>query len=545
MSPLAKQRKLWSLWSRIARPGRMSLSGRVFLLQLAVVTAVLFAVTFVSIAQSRSEFHDVQGQRMLASAQSFASSPLVTSQISGPQASLVLAPDMEKTRDLSNASIVEIVDPQERVIASSDPTTVRHRSALVARAALSGRAWAGDIVRGDQQYIAANVPVLKDDGTLQGLIVVAQEYPPLGTELLAAVPGLVFFLGVGALLGVLGSWVLSRMIRRGTRGLEPHEIAELADHREALLFSIREGVIGVGTDSRVTLLNKSAMELLGLEADTVGARIDELPLDRPMREALSAAGAEGETIVSTRARLLVLNRRNVMSRGHHVGTVTTLRDRTELAELQSQLAMNQSITQTMRAQTHEFFNHLHTITGLIQLEEYDEARHFIGHLSRQSTEVSSEVARHVQDPMVAALLIAKSSFARESAISLTLSEDTSLAPLESALAADVITVLGNLIDNAIDATAGKPGITIVVRLTDDGRAVTVSVSDPGPGVPEDLEQRIFTRGFTTKPSGPAGRGVGLALVRLVCSKRGGDVTVRSHDGATFVATLPYLEVSPR
>ncbi|HKT56942.1 MAG TPA: Spo0B domain-containing protein, partial [Microbacterium sp.] len=384
----------------------MSLSGRVFLLQLAVISAVLVAVTFVSIAQGRSEFHDVQGQRMLASAQSFASSPLVTSQIGTPQASLVLAPDMEKTRDLSNASVVAIVDPTQRVIASSDPTTTGQRSTLVAHIALSGRAWAGDIVSDHQQYIAANVPVLKDDGTLLGLIVVAQEYPPLGTELLAAVPGLVFFLGVGALLGVLGSWVLSRVVRRSTRGLEPHEIAELADNREALLFSIREGVIGVSADSRVTLLNGSAMELLGLDGAAVGRHIDELWLDGPIREALSSSAGEGERVVSIGARLLVLNRRNVISRGHHVGSVTTLRDRTELAELQSQLAMNQSITQTMRAQTHEFFNQLHTVSGLVQLGEYDEARQFIGFLSRQNAEITMQVARHVKDATVAALLVA-------------------------------------------------------------------------------------------------------------------------------------------
>jgi Signal transduction histidine kinase regulating citrate/malate metabolism len=520
----------------------MTLSGRVFVLQLAVVTAVLFAVTFVSIAQSRSEFHDVQGQRMLASAQSFASSPLVTSQISSTQASLVLAPDMEKTRDLSNASIVEIVDPRAIVIASSDPTTVGRHSGLVSATALTGRSWAGDMSSGGQQSIVANVPVLRDDGTLLGLIVVGEEYPPLGTELVAAVPGLVLFLSIGAALGVLGSWILSRLVRRGTRGLEPHEIAELADHREALLFSIREGVIGVGADDRVTLLNQSAMDLLDLPRTSAGARIDELPLDEHIRAVLSQSGDDAEAVVSTRARVLVLNRRVVVSRGRYVGTVTTLRDRTELAELQSQLAMNRSITETMRAQTHEFFNHLHTVSGLVQLGEFDEVRHFIGALSRRSAEITNEISAHITDATVAALLVAKSSLARESGIALRLSEDSALGSLDSALSADVITVLGNLIDNAVDATAGLSDIEILVGLHDNGSMVTLTVRDPGPGVPEDLEQRIFSRGFSTKPSGPVGRGVGLALVRLVCSQRGGGVTVRTDAGATFEATLPYSTV---
>ncbi|HAM27886.1 MAG TPA: ATPase [Microbacteriaceae bacterium] len=520
----------------------MTLSGRVFLLQLAVILAVLVAVTFVSISQSRAEFHDVQGQRMLAIAESFASTPLVISQMGTPQASLVLAPEMEKTRALSDASVVTITNAGGRVIASSDPTTVGKRADLVAASALKGKAWAGDITAERQQYIVANVPVLRDDGSLIGLIIVAEEYPPIGTELVAAVPGLLIYLGIGAGLGVLGSWVLSRLVRRGTRGLEPHEIAELADHREALLFSIREGVIGVGADGRVTILNKSAMELLGLPEGSAGSRVADLPLDDQIRRTLLAPANETETVVSTGARILVLNRRAVMSRGRHLGTVTTLRDRTELAELQSQLAMNQSITETMRAQTHEFFNHLHTVFGLIQLKEFDEVRTFIGTLTRRSEEINNEISERIKDPTVAALLVAKTSLARESGIRLQLAEDSALGPLDSTLAADVITVLGNLIDNAVDATAGLSDIVILVGLHDDASMITLSVFDPGPGVPEDLEQRIFSRGFTTKSTSPLGRGIGLALVRLVCSQRGGQVTVHTGGGARFEATLPYTPV---
>jgi sensor histidine kinase regulating citrate/malate metabolism len=111
------------------------------------------------------------------------------------------------------------------------------------------------------------------------------------------------------------------------------------------------------------------------------------------------------------------------------------------------------------------------------------------------------------------------------------------------LAADVITVLGNFIDNAVDAIAGLHDARVLVDVSDNDSMITIRVSDPGPGVPEDLEQRIFTRGFSTKPAPLAGRGVGLALVRLVCSKRQGSVTVRNDAGAVFEATLPYAPLS--
>jgi two-component system CitB family sensor kinase len=184
------------------------------------------------------------------------------------------------------------------------------------------------------------------------------------------------------------------------------------------------------------------------------------------------------------------------------------------------------------------------VSSLVQLGQFAEVRTFIGTLTRRRAEINSEIAGRIKDPSVAALLVAKKSLAAESGIDLRLSNGSLLGPLEPSLAADVITVLGNFIDNAVDATAGLADVTVLVHFRDNDSMITIRVSDPGPGVPEDLEQRIFSRGFTTKPAPAAGRGVGLALVRLVCSKRRGSVTVRNDGGAVFEATLPYTAVSP-
>jgi sensor histidine kinase regulating citrate/malate metabolism len=520
------------------------LSGQFLLLQLAVVTTVLVAVTMVSVSQSRAEFVDVRGQRMLAIAENLASTPLIRDDITAPQASIMLAPDVDKARALSGASIVAVTDAHGLVIASSDPETVGDTVDLAAERAPIGRSWTGDLTLGGRQTIGARVPVLQADGTVNGVALVAEDYPPFGSALAAAVPDLVLFLGLGAGLGLAGSWLLSRLIRRRTRGLEPEEIAELADNREALLYSIREGVIGVGLDGKITLLNQTATDLLDLPPDSAGTLVKELPLDAHFQSLLLGATNGEETVAVTGSRLLVLNRRTVGSRGRPLGTVTTLRDRTELAELESRLAANQSITETLRAQTHEFLNQLHIVSSLVQLGQFAEVRTFIGTLTRRRAEISSEIAERIKDPAVAALLVAKTSLAAETGIELRLSSESHLGPLEPSMAADVITVLGNFIDNAVDATAGLTNVMILVHFRDNDSMITIRVSDPGPGVPEDLEQRIFTRGFTTKPASVAGRGVGLALVRLVCSKRGGSVTVRNDPGAVFEATLPYSSVRP-
>jgi sensor histidine kinase regulating citrate/malate metabolism len=519
------------------------LSGQFLLLQLGVITAVLLAVTMVSVTQSRAEFVEVRGQRMLAIAENLASTPLVRDDIIAPQASIMLAPDVDKSRALSGASIVAVTDAKGTVIASSDPQTVGDTLDLAVDRSPLGRSWTGDLTLGGRQTIGARVPVLQADGTVNGVALVAEDYPPYGSALAAAVPDLMLFLGMGAALGLAGSWLLSRLIRRRTRGLEPDEIAELADNREALLYSIREGVIGVGLDGKITLLNQTATDLLGLPPDAAGTPVKELPLDGHLQDLLLETTNGEETMAVSGSRLLVLNRRTVGSRGRPMGTVTTLRDRTELAELESRLAANQSITETLRAQTHEFLNQLHTVSGLVQLGEFAEVRTFIGTLTRRRAEINDEIAQRIKDPSVAALLVAKTSLAAESGIELRLSGESCLDPLEPSLAADVITVLGNFIDNAVDAIAGLNDVTVLVDVSDNDSMITIRVSDPGPGVPEDLEQRIFTRGFSTKLAPAAGRGVGLALVRLVCSKRHGSVTVRNDAGAVFEATLPYAGVA--
>jgi sensor histidine kinase regulating citrate/malate metabolism len=215
-----------------------------------------------------------------------------------------------------------------------------------------------------------------------------------------------------------------------------------------------------------------------------------------------------------------------------------MRDRTDLVAMQGQLSSNLSITDTLRAQTHEFANQLHTISGLVQLGEYDEVTSLVGVLTRRRAEISDAVMQRVSDPPVAALLIAKSSVAAEAGVRLSLAPDSTLSTLTPHTSADLTTIIGNLVDNAVDACKGEPEPVVTVRLADDSDEVVLVVSDNGPGVPEHLREAVFTRGFSTKPELPGGRGIGLPLVRLICTQRGGSVTVAHDDGAVFVVHLP-------
>lgn len=529
------------MWSSLVRSGR-SLAGQFLAFQLLVVAVVLIAVAAVSVAQSTKEFRDVRGQRMIAVAENVASTPLVRERYSDPFAARLLAPDVDRAIALSGAGLAEIIDPAGVVRVSSDPSRVGRQVGFGPSLVTEGRAWFGDADVDARHALIGQVPILSTTGEVLSVVSVSEPYPSAWQLLSGAGERLLVYLGLGAVLGLGASWLLSRRIKRHTRGLEVAEIAGLAEHREALLHSIREGVIGVNTDGVITVVNDSAQELLGIGPDAVNRRVREAGIDPAVADFLLSREDGHDVVIATPHRVLALNRRAATSQGQRIGTVTTMRDSTELASMQGQLSSHKSVTDTLRAQTHEFANQLHTISGLVQLGEYDSVRELVGTLTRRRAEISDAVTQRISDPAVAALLIAKTTLAAESGVSLHLADDSHLAPLSPALATDVITVLGNLIDNAVDVSVGSARARVTVRVTDaDG--LDIAVSDSGPGVPQELRSQIFARGVTSKPDVPGGRGIGLALVRLIIAQHGG--TVEVHDapggGALFAARMPRVE----
>jgi two-component system CitB family sensor kinase len=303
--------------------------------------------------------------------------------------------------------------------------------------------------------------------------------------------------------------------------------------------------VALDPHERVTVANDSARELLGLPPDCVGRKLASLPVDPALKKVLTRDQPDPDQLVLVGERLVVLNRVPIRSRGRNIGSVTTLRDRTELSSLERELGATRTATDTLRAQAHEFANQLHVISGLIQIGEYDSVVQFVNGATVDRTRLNDEVTSRIQDPALAALLIAKSSLATERGVALQLDQRSALGPVSDELSRDLTTVVGNLVDNAFDAVTGRPEAAVRVLVEDSTDHVEVTVRDSGPGVPDEAVEDIFRQGFSTKEAGPGdSRGFGLALSRVVCRRSGGDLTVANDNGAVFTARFKRGAMQP-
>jgi two-component system CitB family sensor kinase len=523
---------------------RFSLAGQFLLFQLAIVLVVVLAVSVASMVQSDLSFTRAEGRRMLAVAETVADTPAVVAGLSDASLSGGIPGAAENVRSQSGTSYVIITGPEGRILWSPYPEDVHDPLARLRRQ--EGPSWVGEAAHNGDEVVEARVPVLSDGdrgvavGETVGFAVVGQEAPSLLARLEQAAPALLIYVGIAGVLGVFGSLLLSRRVKRQTLGLEPDEITRLVEHREAMLHGLKEAVVGSDRAGVVTLLNDEACRLLGLSDDAVGRRLDELPLPPVLAEVLGGTSPGRERVVPAAGRVLVLNRMPLEIRGREAGWVTTLRDRTDLVDLQRELDASRGVTDALRAQAHEFTNRLHTIAGLVELQEYDEVVRFVELASRSHHDLVSDVADRIEDPAVAALLIAKASRAGELSVGFTLSPESRLPRVDDALSADLVTVVGNLVDNALDALGQSGGeVRVAVQVDEETDAVLVRVSDTGPGVDPEIAQRVFVQGFSTKADdGSEPHGWGLALTRLVCERRGGDVAVSNDGGAVFEARLP-------
>jgi two-component system CitB family sensor kinase len=516
---------------------RMSLARQLLLLQLAVVVVAVAVAGFIAVRAADHRTRDQQRERVLSVAEALAASGEVRAALRRDDPSTVLQPLAERVRRTSDLGFVVFMSPEGIRFSHPIPARIGGHFVGTIAPAQAGRAFTETTTGTLGPSVRAVAPV-RDGRRVVGLVAVGVLQEAIAEEVRRQVPGFLASIAVAVAAGGLLSLLLARRVRRQTRGMDPEELAALYDHHDAVLHAIREGVVVVGRDDRLLLANGEARRLLDLDEGAVGRPVGEVIGDASLLAALRGSTGSGEGLHVLGDRVLVSGQRTAERDGQQLATVTTLRDRTELEGLVRELATVRGLADAMRAQAHEAANELHTVVGLVELGRYDDAVAFATRRIGVTQDEVDFVQQRVGDPALAALLLAKAAACRERGVHLALDERSSLnagiLPSE-----DLVTMVGNLIDNALDALAGRQGGRIDVALLTEPDQLVLEVRDDGPGIRAADLPRIFEAGWSTKPgSGAARRGLGLALVNSTATRLGGAVGARNDGGAVFAVRVP-------
>jgi two-component system, CitB family, sensor kinase len=518
--------------------GRLRFSRQIFLLQTAVVVLLIALVAVLVGGLLRNTLTEEYGERALAIARTVAADPEVIDAVSARRAGGALQDEVVALTRRTSALFVVVTDSTGIRLAHPDPTKIGEPVSTDPSEALAGREVVSAVETGTLgRSVRSKTPVLGADGKTVGEVSVGFAVSTAAAEITQLLAAIGVFAIVSVLLGLGASWLLSNWLRRATHGVEPGELTEMLYEHEAVLHGIGEGVLAVDQRGRVSVRNAEARRLLGVDLP-VGAVAEELPVSPRVRLAMAEPPTDNVFAVAGQ-RVLVVSSRPVRRDSRDLGTVLTLRDRTDLDALTRELDAVRSLTDGLRAQRHEYVNRLHTLSGLLQLGHRDEAIEYLQALTDGGSEHAG-IDASVRDPYLGALLLAKAEQAGEKGVTLRVSDDSSVTgTLRDPVS--VTTVLGNLLDNALRAASlgTRRPAWIEVTLLTEGRSLHLSVQDSGPGVPERLRAEIFEEGVTTKLT--PGHGLGLALARHEALAGGGNLWLAAPGGdgtgALFVAVL--------
>ncbi len=516
---------------------RLPLAYQILVFQVAIILLSAVMGAAAAVWQASQELDGQYEQRSLAIAETVASNGAVQQALLAGDPSGLIQRAAEDTRRSTGARYVVVTDRRGIRYSHPNPAMIGKPVDENPGTVLAGNTWVG-VQRGTLGISARGKAPIFYGGQVIGMVSVGFLETAVSQQLMRELPGFAVTLLLALALGVAGSLLLASRLKRQTFGLEPYEIAGLLEEREASLQGIHEGAIATDRDHTITLANDEARRLLSLPADCVGHKVSQvLPQGRLLRFLTGGLKDEDEVLLAG-DRVLVASRRAIRVRGHEIGHVATLRDTTELTGLSRGMGI-ESLTEALRAQAHEFANRLHTIAGLVQMGRGDDAMKLIAHTSGVHQELTEALLERVGDPVLGALLLAKAAVASERGTELRVSDDTVMTR-SSLDSEDLITLLGNLVDNALDAAAASPGerwVSVSVIEQDD--QLVMRVHDSGSGIPEGVDGQIFQEGFSTKTApGRKQRGFGLALVRQVARRHGGDVTVVNDGGALFTVRIP-------
>ncbi|WP_081903233.1 sensor histidine kinase [Microbispora rosea] len=503
-----------------ARLGRWSLARQVLVLQILVVGITVAGATLLGFLRTRELLGDEAARTTRAVAISVADAPTVLDALDDPDPSAVLQPYAERVRAEAGLDFITIMDREGRRYTHPNPRQIGGHFLGTTAPALAGRTFTETYTGTLGPSVRAVTPVRDAAGRVRALVSAGITVAKISAEVRGQIGSAVLTGLLGLAAGIAGAYLVGARLRRQTHGLGPAELSRMYEYHNAILHAVREGLLLVDRDGRLTLANDGARELLGLPGDAEGRHVGDLGLSPSLAAMLGSGESRSDEIHLTGERVLVASAAVVRSGARSLGTVVTLRDHTELQALTGQLDAERGFAESLRSAAHEAANRLHTVVALVELGRADQAVEFATAELRAAQRLTDRVVGAIREPVLAALLLGKSAAAAERGVDLVISPDSELGDV-ALDSRDLVTIVGNLIDNAIDAAVqGPPPARVRVCLRAEDGTFLIRVADSGPGIDPGVVRDVFRRGWSTKGDG---RGLGLAMAGQAARRLGGGI----------------------
>ncbi|WP_345826851.1 sensor histidine kinase [Pantoea sp. BRR-3P] len=527
-----------------ARKQPMKLNTLVTLMLSAVIVLVLLSVHmfyFFQIgASTRAQLED----KAMAVARTLADSPEIQRALAYPPNGTRIQPIAKAVEESNNLLFITVTNMDGIRYSHRNPELIgKHFIGEDIEPALHGH----ENVSVNQGSLAKALrvftPVFNAQHQQIGVVAIGISLDAVTVQINQSRWSILWTIFIGTLAGAIGTFILVRVLKRILFGLEPYEISTLFEQRQAILNSLKEGVVAMDDQAQVTLVNQAARSLLNdpmASGMMSGDRIyDASVINDHLQHVLHNGRARRDEELNVNGRVLLSNTVPVRNQGRIIGAVCTFRDKTEISQLMQRLTGMVNYVDALRERSHEFMNKLHVILGLLHMKNYAQVEAYILKTANNYQTEIGFLLDKIKSPVIAGFLLSKINRASDCGHRLTIS-DASFLPdsgNEQQMAA-LITVIGNLIENALDALSEQVEGEIHVMLHYQNGWLTCEVSDDGPGIEAERLNTIFEKGFSTKGEN---RGVGLFLLKQQTENLGGSVSVESEAGVftQFLVQLPW------
>ena len=513
---------------------KFSLQSKMIIFIVALVLFQIGTMGLVSTNLIETLLEDQLGKRVLSVSQTIATMPEVARLLEAKDPDGKLQVLAEEIREKIGAQFIVIGDRQEKRYSHPDPNKIG--KTMVGgdneRALEQGKTYTSRAVGTLGLSLRGKVPIFDADNNIIGIVSVGYLDENIHHMIDDRRDIIIISIVVLLIFGVLVAVLLARSFKHAIFGLEPHQIGRMFQERSAILSSIREGIVAINKDGYITMINQAAKRTLGLspDQDYLHQRIEDVVPESGVLEVLRTGESQLDIEHRMGDKEIIVNRIPIWDDEKVMGVVSSFREKDEIDTLAKELSQVQEYSEMLRHQTHEYSNKLHTISGLIQLEAYDKAIELIGSETSGYQDLLQFLASAVPDPIVAGCILGKYNRAKELNIQLNVDRDSNFTDVPEWINKEkIVTVLGNLLDNAYEAVTplSEDKRVVNLSLTDLGNDLIFEVEDSGNGIAEDVAGHIFEKGVST--SDKKGKGLGLYLVKDVLSYINGHITVNKSD----------------